>query len=396
LRAAGGIARFDDLIAGESIVFPRHDAELRAATADQVPDVLEQVATATRRGWWAFGFLAYEGAAGLNPVLAKAMSMGKSVQGANVPLAWFGLARQPRFGRAPAQYATGTSVSASADWELAWSFDEYRRAFNRVKESIAAGDTYQCNLSTTIFGQVPNGARSFYDRLLQAQRCRYGAYLDCGEFAVVSASPELFFEWAGDQVLTRPMKGTRPRGQSAEQDRTYAAELVADPKERAENIMVVDLLRNDLGAIARAVTVPRLLRTEGYQTVWQMTSDVVATVPADLNLVDLFRALFPSGSVTGAPKASTMGLIHELEGRPRGLYCGAIGVVAPVTAPFRARFSVAIRTAHVYGSGRFSYGVGSGITWSSQPDAEWAELSAKAAILNYPASIVRVSPQATL
>ncbi|UQB93095.1 MULTISPECIES: anthranilate synthase component I family protein [Mycobacterium] len=385
---AGGIARFDDLTTGTSIVFPEHDAELLATTADQVPDVLAQLTEATQRGWWAFGFLAYEAAAGLNPVLAAAISTGNSRQPADVPLAWFGLTRHPVLGQPPAgvSIGTGTNVSASTHWSLDWSVDEYLLAFNRVKEAIAAGETYQCNLSTTISGHVRSSPHSFYKRLLLAQRCPYGAYLNCGDFAVVSASPELFFEWVGDQVLTRPMKGTRPRGQTPEEDRNYAAELVSDPKERAENIIVVDLMRNDLGTIAEAVTVPKLLVTQRYQTVWQMTSDVVATVPADLELVDLFRALFPSGSVTGAPKASTMRLIRELEGRPRGLYCGAIGIVAPLNAPFRARFSVAIRTAHLHRSGCFSYGVGSGITWSSRVDAEWAELMMKAAILSYPPS----------
>ncbi len=385
-----GIARFDDLSAGTSIIFPQHDAELLATTADQVPDVLKQVADATQRGWWAFGFVGYEAAAGLNPILAAAISVGESPQTADVPSAWFGLARQPLLCELPTNFAiaTGANVSAPIEWNLDWSVDEYLLAFNRVKEAIAAGDTYQCNLTTTIYGRVTSSARSFYERLLVAQRCPYGAYLDCGDFAVVSASPELFFEWVGDQVLTRPMKGTRPRGQTPEEDRRHAAELVSDEKERAENIMVVDLMRNDLGAIADAVTVPKLLVKHPYPTVWQMTSDVVATVPADLELVNLFRAIFPSGSVTGAPKASTMRLIHPLEGRPQGLSCDAIGMVAPATAPFRARFSVAIRTAHLHRSGQFSYGVGSGITWSSRPEAEWAELLTKAAILSYPANSI--------
>lgn len=369
------------------MIFPQHDVELVATTADQVPEVVNEVAKATQQGWWAYGFLSYEAAAGLNPVLATAISTEGSIELPDVPLAWFGLTRQPLLVQRPADFttATKTSVSAPSYWSLDWSVDQYLVAFNRVKEAIAAGDTYQCNLTTTISGRVRSSAHSFYERLLLAQRCPYGAYLDCGEFAVVSASPELFFQWAGDQVLTRPMKGTRPRGQTPEEDRRYAAELVSDPKERAENIIVVDLMRNDLGAIADAVVVPKLLVTQHYRTVWQMTSDVVAKVPADLELVELFRALFPSGSVTGAPKASTMRLIHQLESRPRGLYCGAIGVVAPTTAPFKARFSVAIRTANLHRSGCFSYGVGSGITWSSRPDAEWAELLTKAAILDYAA-----------
>jgi para-aminobenzoate synthetase/4-amino-4-deoxychorismate lyase len=200
----------------------------------------------------------------------------------------------------------------------------------------------------------------------------------------VSASPELFFEWDGDHVRTRPMKGTATRGATAEDDRERADRLRSSPKERAENLMIVDLLRNDLSRIARvgSVDVPELFVLERYPTVWQLTSEITARTRPEVGLVDVFRALFPCGSVTGAPKRASMQLIRDLEGGPRGVYCGAIGLVAPPGGPFRARFGVAIRTAVVdRESGAAVYGAGGAITWGSDPAAERAELLAKTAIL---------------
>jgi para-aminobenzoate synthetase/4-amino-4-deoxychorismate lyase len=201
---------------------------------------------------------------------------------------------------------------------------------------------------------------------------------------IASASPELFFEWSGDLLRTRPMKGTAARGRTPAEDRALAQGLRSSPKELAENLMIVDLLRNDLSRVARTggLDVPALFTVERYPTVWQLTSEVTARVRDDVGLLDVFRALFPCGSVTGAPKARTMRLIRDLETGPRGVYCGAIGLVAPPGAAFRARFAVAIRTAVVdRGTGAAVFGAGGGITWDSDPAAERAELLAKAAIL---------------
>ncbi|MCU1606397.1 MAG: pab, partial [Modestobacter sp.] len=226
-----------------------------------------------------------------------------------------------------------------------------------------------------------------YGELVAAQRGAYNAYLDLGRHVVASASPELFFEWCGDHIRTRPMKGTAARGRGAEDDLEQARRLRTSPKEQAENLMIVDLLRNDLSKIARlgSVEVPSLFVLERYPTLWQMTSEVTARTAPEVGLVDVFRALFPCGSVTGAPKRSTMQLIRDLEPGPRGVYCGAIGLLAPPGAPFRARFSVAIRTVVVdRRSGSALYGAGGGITWDSDPTAERAELLTKAAVLTGP------------
>jgi para-aminobenzoate synthetase/4-amino-4-deoxychorismate lyase len=208
--------------------------------------------------------------------------------------------------------------------------------------------------------------------------------LEMGNHVIASASPELFFEWDGDTLRTKPMKGTSARGRTLRQDKALLHALLDSPKERAENIIIVDLLRNDLAKIAEVgtVQVAALLTPEAYPTVWQLTSEITAKPRSDTGLVAVMRAMFPCGSVTGAPKAETMHIIQEIEGRNRGVYCGAIGWVAPSEEAVRARFSVAIRTAHIdLSRGACEFGVGSGITWSSEAAAEFAELRTKRQIL---------------
>ena len=255
-----------------------------------------------------------------------------------------------------------------------------------MRERIARGDTYQCNLTVRMRGHVDGDLLSLYRDLALGQRGAYNAYLDLGRFVIVSASPELFFSRSGDELLLRPMKGTARRGRDLAEDRRRAATLRTSTKERAENVMIVDLVRNDVARVADVggVRVPALCRVERYETVFQLTSDVTARLRSGVGLGELFRALFPSGSVTGAPKASTMDLIRELETTPRGVYCGAIGIVGPPATPVPARFNVAIRTAVVdRDSGEAVYGVGGGITWGSNAEAEHAEVVAKTAVLHH-------------
>ena len=253
------------------------------------------------------------------------------------------------------------------------------------QESIARGDAYVLCLTNTATIAGPVDGWAAYRRLRRTSPTHHAGYLRLGGTELVSASPERFLEVSPDgTVRSRPIKGTRPRGQDPERDAALAAELGASEKERAENLMIVDLLRNDLGRVAEvgSVRVDELFALERYPTVWQMTSQVSARVRAGTGLLELFRALFPCGSVTGAPKQRTMQLIDDLEPTPRGVYCGAVGLVAPPDAPFRARFNVAIRTVVVDRStGKAVYGVGGGITWGSEAAAERAEVYAKAAVL---------------
>jgi aminodeoxychorismate synthase component I len=370
-------ARFDDLVSGRALRCPPPHSVLVAHRPEDVAPLLTEVDRASAEGDWAFGYVGYEAAAGLDPALPVFLA---STDGP--PLAWFGLCGPPT---AVPVVAAVRGDRPTARWVPDWTAEEHSRAVARVRAHIAAGDTYQLNLTDRLRAQVDGDLDALYAGLALAQRGAYNAHVDLGRYVIASASPELFFEWTGDRLRTRPMKGTAVRGRTAAEDSEQARRLRASAKEQAENLMIVDLLRNDLSrvAVVGSVEVPELFALERYPTVWQLTSEITARTPPGTALVDVFRALFPCGSVTGAPKPRTMQLIRDIEAGPRGVYCGAIGLVAPRTAPFRARFSVAIRTAVVdRESGAAVYGSGGGITWDSDPTAEHAELLAKAAVLD--------------
>jgi para-aminobenzoate synthetase/4-amino-4-deoxychorismate lyase len=372
-QPVGARARFDDLVAGSALTFDRPDRILTATDAADVLPLLAEVEQATRSGRWAFGYLAYEAAAGLDPrseVVSRPAPDG-------VPLALFALSDAPAEA-APVVPQPGIRRDyAVGPWKRDWTEQGYRDDVARVREFIAAGETYQLNLTVRMRAPVEGDLEQLYADLAWGQRGSYAALLDLGRFVVASASPELFFEWTADELRTRPMKGTAPRGRTTTEDVAQRARLVGSEKERAENLMIVDLIRNDLGRLAEAgsVRVPALFTPERYETVWQLTSDVTARTRSGTTLTDVFSALFPSGSVTGAPKLRAMELIAGLEATPRGVYCGAIGMVAPAGHPWRARFSVAIRTLTVdRSSGEAVFGTGGGITWGSDP-ATWIATS---------------------
>ncbi len=362
------------------MAFPPPRGTLVARRTAEVAPVLEAVDAATRAGEWAVGYVAYEAASGLDRALMTAPPTSDGP-----PLAWFALtgppvAVEPVTVPAPDRYRAGP-------WLLDRPEVEYLRAVEVVREAIEAGEIFQGNLTTRLHATVTGDLAAFYADLALNQRPRFAALLELDDLVIVSASPELFFRWQGGELLTRPMKGTAPRGRTPGEDAGRRAALLASSKERAENVIVVDLLRNDVGRVATTGTVRAdvLCRAERYDTVWQLTSDVSGAVPPPTPLVDVFRALFPCGSVTGAPKPRAVEVLRGVENGPRGIYCGAVGWVAPPEAPVRATFSVAIRTAVVdRRTGEASYGAGGGITWSSDPEAELAEVRAKAAILARP------------
>jgi para-aminobenzoate synthetase/4-amino-4-deoxychorismate lyase len=227
-----------------------------------------------------------------------------------------------------------------------------------------------------------------YRRLRGRQHVPFGAYLNLGARQILSCSPELFFRRDGDRVVTRPMKGTTRRGRTLAEDRELRERLASDPKNRAENLMIVDLLRNDLSVCCEtgSVQVPELFQVEPYESVTQMTSTIEGRLRADQGIGDVIRALFPCGSVTGAPKRRAMRLIRSLEPNPRGVYCGAIGMAGPETAVF----NVAIRTA-VLEEGAGTMGVGSGVVWDSEPDAEYEECALKTQFLTPSATSPQVA-----
>jgi para-aminobenzoate synthetase/4-amino-4-deoxychorismate lyase len=372
-RVPAPSARFDDLVAGLAWRFGAPRRVVRADAIEDVVPLLREVDAATASGAWAYGYLGYEAAPAFDPaLLVRPRAAG------DPPLGWFALCDPPAADRpvhAPPEHEPGT-------WGAETTAAAFAADVDAVRAEIGAGRVYQANLTTRLRGRVTDSGAT-YAALAHAQGGAYNALIDIGSHVIASASPELFFEWTDVGLLTRPMKGTAARGATGEADERNRAGLLGSAKERAENVMIVDLLRNDLSRIAAtgSVRVPALLRAEAYGTVWQLTSDVVAVPLADATLADVFGALFPSGSVTGAPKAAAMRLIARLERSPRGVYCGAIGMIAPPGAPFRARFSVAIRTAVIARDGTAEYGAGSGVTWGSRPAAEHAETLLKAAVL---------------
>lgn len=365
-------ARFDDLHAGVALAFPGFAYDLVAQRPSEVEPVLAELDRAMARGRWAFGFVSYEAAAGFGLPVADPVP--------GLPLAWFGVSTGPV--RVPVVSAGSAQRGRNhGDWCPEWTPEVHRERVQAVRARIAAGETYQTNLTTRLRTNFTGDPATLYADLALAQGGAYNAYLDLGRFAIAGASPELFFDLSGDELLMRPMKGTAPRGASPAADAENLRRLCASEKERAENVMIVDLVRNDVSRIAEtgSVRVTSLCAPERYKTVHTLTSDVRARLRPGTTMPEVFRALFPCGSVTGAPKERTMELITALEDGPRGVYCGAVGVVAPGG---RARFNVAIRTAVVDRDTSIAvYGSGGGITWDSRPAAEYAELQVKAAVL---------------
>src|SRR6266545_3837996 len=366
-------ARFDDLRPGRERSFrlTGQVGVVQARALDEVGPALDRVEEAARGGRWAAGFVAYEASPGLDP----AMSVRGRERGdpfAALPLLWFAIFER----REDVAVFEPVAIDPPATDDAAVA---------PIRERIAAGDTYQVNYTFRLRGEVDRDELDLYRDLCLSQRGGYAAHLSAGPFGVLSASPELFFRIDGDRITTRPMKGTAPRGRWPEQDEENAGRLASSPKERAENAMVVDLLRSDLGRISEPGTVraSRLFDTERYETVWQLTSTVRSTLRPGISLSDAFRALFPSGSVTGAPKVSTMGLIAELEDSPRGAYCGAIGYLAPPgSGEPGANFNVGIRTVvRDRWTGLAEFGVGGGITYDSSAAGEFDEAVAKARVL---------------
>ena len=340
---------------------------LQARSCCEVRSVLEAVQARADAGFWCVGFVTYEAA----PAFDAALKAHHSDE----LLAWFAVYAQPL-----PQGAEFPGSAVQADWQSGLARNDFDAAFNAVQHAIAAGDVYQLNLTAPLPGRLRQGvAWDLFQALRMAQPGGYAAYLDTGEQQVLSVSPELFFAWDGEHLLMRPMKGTAPRGATPQEDAALAQALRDSPKEQAENVMIVDLIRNDVSRLAQSfsVQVPQLFELRALPTVWQMTSDVAARTRPGTRLFDVFAALFPCGSVTGAPKVQSMRLICELEPEPRGVYCGAIGVVRPGGT---ALFNVAIRTVTVRGD-VLACGIGSGITAGASQEGEWQEWRHKQAFL---------------
>ena len=376
-------ARFDDLTGeGTSFRLTEPVGVVEAMRPDEVLPALSAAEAAAARGLWVAGFVAYEAAPGFDPSLVVA-NRSPEDPFAKLPLAWFAMFERREETSLP---EPREEAAASGDaWRPSVDRAAYERAIGRIREHIAAGETYQINYTLRLHSEIHGNERGLYRDLCFAQRGAHAAYLSLGRYRICSASPELFFRVDGSTITTRPMKGTAPRGRWPAEDREQAERLMASDKDRAENAMIVDLLRNDLGRIALTGSVrwSEVFAAERYETVWQLTSTVTGELAHGNGVPEIFRALFPSGSITGAPKVRSMEIISELEGAPRNVYCGAVGYLAPAGAEGpTASFNVAIRTVLVDSeTGTAEYGVGGGITWDSSAGAEYDETVAKARVL---------------
>ena len=346
-----------------------HDV-LVAHDMSEVPDVLAAMQAARYAGHWLAGVASYELGYAFSGKLRDLM-----LDGRRLPLLQFGVFDTPVSSDGPASMGTVPTLSAPMP---DWDFDRYAAAMATLKGYIAAGDIYQANFTFPMTAKMTGHPADLYAALKSRQPVGFGAYVDLGDTVLLSRSPELFFKVDDTGLITtRPMKGTMPRGASPQMDHANKNWLMMSEKNRAENLMIVDLLRNDVGRLAEigSVKVPKLFSIETYETVHQMTSEVQAQLRPDVSLPDLFAALFPCGSITGAPKIRAMQIIAELEGAPRDAYCGAIGWIDPA-GPMG--FNVAIRTLMVDQGGDVRLNVGGGIVHDSTAEAEYEEALWKA------------------
>jgi len=365
-RLDSGVVRFPT--GSKEYVYTEPFDVVMAWSVAEVPACLARIEGAVAEGAHAAGYIAYEAAPAFDPALAAHEPGG-------IPILWFGLYRGYSIATIPAhddgRYGLGP-------WAPQLDKSEYLEALAAIQERIGAGDTYQVNFTFPMRAVFKGDPLAWFRQLSRSQGSGFHSLITMGRYAILSVSPELFFEWGAGRLVARPMKGTRPRGRFPEEDRMLARALEESEKDRAENVMIVDMLRNDLGRVSElgSVQVNSLFDIERYKTVWQMTSTVSSSCTA--SMPEVLKALFPAASITGAPKVMATKIIQELEPFRRGVYCGAVGW----WRPGGARFNVGIRTVlldlekHIA-----TYHVGSGITWDSDPEQEFEECCDKAVLL---------------
>ena len=352
-------------------IFTKPLKELKTRDLDQVETLLREAEAYQETGYYAVGYVSYEAAPAFEKKLAvhPAPLMGEY-------LLYFTIHEKVETLPFPEDYE---AVDLPANWQEEVEAPAYRKAIETIQHHIRQGDTYQVNYTVQLSQELEADPLAIYNRLVVEQKAHYNAFIQHDDVAILSISPELFFEQDDRLLTTRPMKGTTRRGLTSQADLKEAAWLEADPKNRAENMMIVDLLRNDMNRISEigSEQVTHLCQVEQYSTVWQMTSTIESRLRPEVDLVQTFQALFPCGSITGAPKISTMEIIQQTEVAPRGVYCGTIGILLPKG---KRIFNVAIRTLQMQGH-QAIYGVGGGITWDSKWESEYQETKQKSAVL---------------
>ena len=356
---------------GERYTFTQPIKELKTRDLAEVADLLAQVERYQEQGYYVVGYVSYEAA----PAFEEKLAVHKTPLLAEY-LLYFTVHDKVETSSIPLTYE---EIDLPSRWQEETSAENYEEAIAQIHHHLRQGDTYQVNYTVQLKQDLSANPFVIYNRMVVEQEAGYNAYVEHDEMAVISMSPELFFEQNDRELTTRPMKGTTQRGVTDQEDLAQASWLEQDPKNRSENMMIVDLLRNDMNRISEVGSehVERLCQVEQYSTVWQMTSTIKSQLRPDVDLVAIFRSLFPCGSITGAPKIATMEIIKDLELQPRGVYCGTIGLLLPNG---RRIFNVAIRTIQLH-KGQAIYGVGGGITWDSTWESEYREVHQKAAVL---------------
>lgn len=345
--------------------------ELKTKDIKEVKHLLAEVEAYQNKGYYAVGYVSYEAAPAFEtkfqvidgPLMSEYLlyfTIHETVQTEPIPL-------------------TYEPIALPESWQELTSAEDYKAAIEQIHHHIRQGDTYQVNYTVQLQQKLTADSFAIYNRLVVEQNAHYNAFIQHDDVSIISISPELFFKKDGDRLTTRPMKGTTNRGLTTETDLKQAQWLAQDQKNRSENMMIVDLLRNDMNRISKigSEDVKSLCQVEQYSTVWQMTSTIETQLLTNRSLCDVFQALFPCGSITGAPKIATMEIIKKVEKQPRGVYCGAIGILVPQGPSI---FNVAIRTLQLEET-KAIYGVGGGITWDSNWESEYEETKQKAAVL---------------
>jgi len=358
-----------------SLLFCNPVETLQVFSTSDIPSLLLELDNCVDKGYYVAGFMDYEA--------GYAFEKWPAYKKEDAPLAWFGVYESCQF-LEPNLLATALATQPDTPFSMsapAFSLtrEQYTERIQRIKEHIRNGDVYQINFTGSLSFTYEGDPFYLYRLLRTRQSVSYGALITYDQGHILSFSPELFIDIEGRNVTTRPMKGTIGRGASSEEDKDLGNWLVNDAKNRAENVMIVDLLRNDLSRVCEVGTVhvPHLYSLETYETLFQMTSTVMGTLKPDVSSLSLFEALYPGGSITGAPKLRAMEIIRDLEDQPRGIYCGTMGYRSP---DHRSVFNIAIRTLDLRdGVGRM--GIGSGIVWDSQPDLEYDECILKGQFL---------------
>lgn len=353
----------------EHIAFVNPKDTIIATSTDEVLPALEKIQTALNQGYYAAGYLSYEAAPAFNNQLV--------VHSENeMPLLWFGI-----YDKISNPSLNGSKSYSTTDWTPNIPVKTYNEHIDKIHEYIKQEKTKQVNYTLQMESKVEGDSYSFYKQLKEVQS-NYSAYLHIGDYTILSASPELFFQLKDDTLTARPMKGTIGRGLTYEEDMENAAWLAQSEKNKLENKMVVELMTEELKAVAKpnSIRVASAYDVERYPTVYQMTSTIQADIDNDKTITDIFNALFPCGSITGQPKETTMEIIRELETTTREVYCGTIGFITPSK---EAIFNVPIRTVVINNNDHIArYGVGGAITIDSTKEEEYEEVLTKAAVLN--------------